>query len=77
MAGLYVTQHKMRDGHAYWMLALLGPYDDRGTFSYVDKRPGETRQLPTIQDRIIHGEPCRDARALVVSVSSRGLHLIN
>ena len=68
MLGLWLLQHKARDGQLHWMLALMNWSDGRGTFYYADKHHGETRQLQTIRVHSLHNEPSRDPNKLFIAV---------
>ncbi|KAF7502234.1 hypothetical protein GJ744_006417 [Endocarpon pusillum] len=68
MLGLWLLQHRARDGQLHWMLALMNFSDGRSTFYYVDKHHGETRQLQTIRVHSLYNEPSRDPNKLFIAM---------
>ncbi|ERF76659.1 hypothetical protein EPUS_04479 [Endocarpon pusillum Z07020] len=67
MLGLWLLQHKARDGQLRWMLALMNWSDGSSTFYYADNHHGETRQLQTIRVHSFHNEPSRDPNKLFIA----------
>lgn len=69
MLGIWLLQHRARNGQMHWMLALTDSTssDGRGAFYYADKRPGETRQLQSIRSISLHDEPTGNSKKLLIA----------